>query len=96
MNDPDNIETIRESLKDGTDEIYVNGFTFGIASSDIIITFKRNNKYVLNMNIPFGMAKDLANKLGAAILDFENSTDIKISTPSEVDSAITEVKKDET
>ncbi|MFM7405249.1 MAG: hypothetical protein ACKO3K_00895 [Cuspidothrix sp.] len=70
--------------------IYFNEFGIGVSKNDILILLRRNGKPEAVLNASHITAKSLVNSLDEAIRRFEDKTNQKIPTSSEIEKLIEE------
>lgn len=84
LTDPTSEEIYEVLTSDDIESIYTNGFTNVGGDADVSIIFQRYNKPILVVNMPYELAKSLAQSLGQMTIQFEDQIGREISTPEEV------------
>ena len=74
--------------------IYVNGFILSANSGDVLFVLKLNDQSVAMLNMPYGVAKTLAQKLGNLIAVIEDKTGHSFLTTDEFNAALGEDKNE--
>lgn len=81
--DPVEVKPIN-TIPEGVQDLYANGFTANIGNTDVCVVLNKNGKPVYNLNMSYTFAKTLAQKLDVLIKHLEGKTGQRIMTSDEV------------
>ena len=79
---PENIDELRRS--DDLFHVYANGFTIAHSNSDTSLILQRSGKPVAIIDLTYGVAKTLVQKLGRLIVEIEEKTKVPVLTTDEM------------
>jgi len=76
--------------KEEIPRIYFNGFISALGSGDVLIVLQQYNRPVAVLSSSYTVAKTLAEKLGLAISDFEETCDQVVMTTEDMAKLVSE------